>query len=107
MPHYVVVLLYGSVGVSILLLVLRLGNPLLAVIYTAPVPPPVPGTTKIACVGDSITYGYRVKSRRENCYPAELEKLLGKKFSVRILVQMDVRCRRPPICRIGSTSISS
>jgi acyl-CoA thioesterase-1 len=83
MPHYVVVLLYGSVGVSILLLVLRLGNPLFAVIYTAPVPPPVPGTTKIACVGDSITYGYRVKSRRENCYPAELEKLLGKKFSVR------------------------
>jgi acyl-CoA thioesterase I len=83
MPHYVVVLLYGAIGVLILPLVLRLGIPLFAVIYTAPVRPPVPGTIKIACVGDSITYGTFVKGRRENCYPAQLEKLLGKKFSVR------------------------
>jgi len=83
MPHYVVVLLYGVGGVSIVLLVLKLGSPLLSVLYAPPAPPPVPGTTKIACVGDSITYGYRVKRRRENCYPAQLEKLLGKRFSVR------------------------
>ncbi|NLA86879.1 MAG: hypothetical protein GX847_06255 [Clostridiales bacterium] len=51
--------------------------------YAAPVPPAVPGTVKIACVGDSITYGVFVSDREVNCYPAQLEGLLGSGYSVR------------------------
>jgi acyl-CoA thioesterase-1 len=51
--------------------------------YAPPIPPPVPGTKKIACVGDSITCGALIKNRKENCYPAQLEKLLGAGYSVR------------------------
>lgn len=34
-------------------------------------------TWKIACVGDSITYGAYVEEREKNCYPVILQKLLG------------------------------
>lgn len=70
---------------GLFLLVLVVGSVLLyyARNYAAPIPPAVPGTTKVACVGDSITYGALVKNRKHNCYPAQLEKLLGMKYSVR------------------------
>ncbi len=32
---------------------------------------------RIACVGDSITYGTRVENREENCYPVKLQGMLG------------------------------
>ena len=32
---------------------------------------------KVACVGDSITYGYGLVSRDEDAYPAMLQHLLG------------------------------
>jgi lysophospholipase L1-like esterase len=51
--------------------------------YAAPVPPAIPGTVRIACVGDSITFGALVKNRGVNCYPAQLETLLGAGYSVR------------------------
>lgn len=38
--------------------------------------------TRIACVGDSITYGAHVWHRRANCYPAKLQKLLGEAYLV-------------------------
>ena len=38
---------------------------------------------KIACVGDSITYGYGIAGRAENCYPALLQKALGEGYEVR------------------------
>ena len=38
---------------------------------------------KIACVGDSITFGAGIKDRGNNCYPAQLGKFLGPDFSVR------------------------
>jgi lysophospholipase L1-like esterase len=38
---------------------------------------------RVACVGDSITYGYGVEDRTKNCYPAVLQKLLGEKYDVR------------------------
>lgn len=47
-----------------------------------PIPTPKPGQIRIACVGDSITYGYRVRSRRKNCYPARLGRLLGDDYCV-------------------------
>ncbi len=38
---------------------------------------------RVACVGDSITYGAGVADRAKNCYPAVLQKLLGDKHEVR------------------------
>ena len=38
---------------------------------------------RIACVGDSITFGAAIKDRVKNCYPAQLGGMLGEKFEVR------------------------
>jgi acyl-CoA thioesterase I len=38
---------------------------------------------RVACVGDSITYGAAVEKRDENCYPVVLGKLLGASHEVR------------------------
>ena len=38
---------------------------------------------RIACVGDSITFGAAIKDRAKNCYPAQLGRMLGEKFEVR------------------------
>ena len=40
------------------------------------------GQVKIACVGDSITYGYGVKKWQQNNYPAQLQEMLGEGFCV-------------------------
>ncbi len=40
-------------------------------------------TIRIACVGNSITYGYELEDRDHNSYPAKLGKFLGKDFEVR------------------------
>jgi len=37
---------------------------------------------KVACVGDSITYGLGVSSWPENNYPVVLENLLGTEYHV-------------------------
>ena len=39
-------------------------------------------TIKVACVGNSITYGTGITNRDADSYPAQLQKLLGKKYSV-------------------------
>ncbi len=36
---------------------------------------------KVACVGDSITYGARLDDRDEHSYPAQLQVLLGEDYS--------------------------
>src|SRR5688572_13260471 len=38
---------------------------------------------RVACVGDSITYGYGIKDRERDSYPAQLGALLGSKWDVR------------------------
>lgn len=38
---------------------------------------------KVACVGNSVTYGMRVENREHNCYPARLAQLLGEGYDVR------------------------
>ena len=38
---------------------------------------------KVACVGDSITFGAGVADRENASYPAQLQKLLGDGFEVR------------------------
>lgn len=38
---------------------------------------------KVACIGNSVTYGYGLKDATLNSYPAQLQKLLGKKYEVK------------------------
>lgn len=37
---------------------------------------------RVACVGDSITYGSRLTKRMANCYPTQLGNILGDKYNV-------------------------
>ena len=39
--------------------------------------------TRIACVGDSITYGAGISHIAKNSYPARLQSLLGKHYQVK------------------------
>jgi acyl-CoA thioesterase-1 len=41
------------------------------------------GTIRVACVGDSITYGYGIKNRVRASYPAQLGRMLGATWEVR------------------------
>lgn len=38
---------------------------------------------KVACVGNSVTYGYKIENREVNCYPAQLQRLLGDGYEVK------------------------
>lgn len=40
------------------------------------------GQIKVACVGDSITYGHGISDWTKNSYPAVLQELLGEKYHV-------------------------
>lgn len=40
------------------------------------------GQIKVACIGDSITYGHGVENWEKNNYPAQLQELLGEKYNV-------------------------
>ena len=42
-----------------------------------------PETIRVACVGDSITYGAGIKFRSIDSYPAQLGRMLGDKWQVR------------------------
>jgi len=39
--------------------------------------------TRIACIGNSITYGAYIKNRIKNSYPAQLGQMLGEAYMVR------------------------
>lgn len=39
--------------------------------------------TKVACIGDSITFGSGIKDRKNKAYPAQLQALLGEDFEVK------------------------
>ena len=47
-----------------------------------PLRQPKEGQLRVACVGDSVTYGFGVPRRSVNCYPAVLQKLLGEGYCV-------------------------
>jgi len=38
---------------------------------------------RVACIGDSITWGFAMTNRVEECYPAQLQRLLGPAYEVR------------------------
>lgn len=40
-------------------------------------------SVRVACVGDSITFGHGLKNREQECYPIKLAAKLGKGFDVR------------------------
>lgn len=40
-------------------------------------------TIRMACVGDSITYGYSIENRLKGCYPAQLGRMLGPRWETR------------------------
>lgn len=39
--------------------------------------------TRVACVGDSITFGHGIKDREHDAYPGVLSAMLGQKYDVR------------------------
>lgn len=43
---------------------------------------PKEGQIKIACVGDSTTYGHGISDWTKNCYPAVLQSILGEEYHV-------------------------
>ena len=83
MPDYINVCLYTFAGLLALVLIVRRAHGFYVYRFTPRVPPAAPNTCRIACVGDSHTFGMLIEHRRANCYPAQLEKRLGKSFSVR------------------------
>jgi sialate O-acetylesterase len=38
---------------------------------------------RIACVGNSVTYGYGIANRERDSYPAQLQRMLGEGYEVR------------------------
>lgn len=38
---------------------------------------------KVACVGNSVTYGYKLPNREKQAYPVQLQQMLGKDYDVR------------------------
>ena len=38
---------------------------------------------KVACVGNSVTYGYGLENRETESYPSRLQALLGEEYDVR------------------------
>ncbi len=47
-----------------------------------PLKKPKEGQIRVACVGDSVTYGFGIPRFRANSYPAALQKLLGDGYCV-------------------------
>ena len=37
---------------------------------------------KVACAGNSITFGYTLQNRETESYPAQLQQMLGDKYTV-------------------------
>ncbi|MFB9054807.1 GDSL-type esterase/lipase family protein [Formosa undariae] len=38
---------------------------------------------RVACIGNSITFGYGIKDRIKNAYPAQLQRMLGDNYEVK------------------------
>jgi len=38
---------------------------------------------KVACIGNSVTYGYGLKYPSTQSYPVQLQKMLGEKYEVK------------------------
>lgn len=47
-----------------------------------PLQTPKEGQIRVACVGDSVTYGFGIPNRGKYCYPTQLQNLLGDGYCV-------------------------
>ena len=74
-------MLYGGLAVAA-----GLGAVYVSLYYAAmhpKAPAPAPEKHRIACVGDSITYGYGLMGAfRKYCYPTQLQDMLGDSYQV-------------------------
>lgn len=52
-------------------------------ISAQPAVPSSPEKIRVACVGDSITFGAGIENREKNGYPAQMQALLGSSYDVR------------------------
>ena len=50
---------------------------------------------KVACVGNSVTYGYGIKNRETNCYPAQLQQMLGDAYEVENFIKQGISSLYP------------
>ena len=57
--------------------------PLTGLFFLGLVVSPLASPVRVACVGDSITWGYGISNREYNCYPAQLGAMLGTNWEVR------------------------
>ncbi|MDR1805678.1 MAG: GDSL-type esterase/lipase family protein [Clostridium sp.] len=80
MPHSILPILLTALA-CVVAAAAGIGLFAASVMYPA-VPRPRGGAPVIACVGDSITYGWGIKKRRKNSYPAQLQRLLGNTFQL-------------------------
>ena len=53
-----------------------------AIASAQPMPPASPDTIRVACVGNSITEGFGLKTKSVEAYPARLQQLLGPHYNV-------------------------
>ena len=56
---------------------------ILALLLALPIFSAAQEKIKVACIGNSVTYGYGHKSPGETSYPTQLQQLLGKEYEVR------------------------
>ena len=68
----------GACGFGLLILLYNLGLTQILLVPTLPEEEQI----KVACVGDSVTYGYGLSNRESNNYPAVLQQKLGNKYHV-------------------------
>lgn len=54
----------------------------LGLLLTFPLSTFAAGKVRVACIGDSITYGMTLEDRENTCYPARLQQLLGDGYEV-------------------------
>ena len=56
---------------------------LLTLILALPLPATAQEKIKVACIGNSMTYGYGHKEPGSTSYPTQLQQMLGDKYEVR------------------------
>ena len=56
---------------------------LLTLILALPLPATAQDKIKVACIGNSVTYGYGHKEPGSTSYPTQLQQMLGDKYEVR------------------------
>ncbi|WP_010665287.1 GDSL-type esterase/lipase family protein [Marinilabilia salmonicolor] len=60
----------------------RVRNLLILLLLAAVSLPGFSQKTRVACIGNSVTFGYKIDKREENSYPAQLQELLGNEYLV-------------------------